>query len=202
MNKRRLHHVWRIYRRVHPLYFLALTILFGIISFGALRANNEHMLGLREDVEKADQSGVGVQESLKALQLYVTSHMNTKLNFGSNPVYPPIQLKYTYDRLVRAESDKVVQANQAQYNDAIGHCPSSGDSYGDHLNQQNCVISYMQDKHNVTVPSIPDALYKFDFASPSWSPDMAGWGIVLTAFSALSFVFLFLSRLWFKKVVS
>ncbi|MDB5168853.1 MAG: hypothetical protein JWO41_209 [Candidatus Saccharibacteria bacterium] len=202
MNKRHLHHVWRSLRRVKPWYFLGLTVILAILSVGALRHNNEHMLQLRTAVYTADEKGVAVSESLQELQRYVTAHMNTNLSSGRDGVYPPIQLKYTYDRLVRAESDVVAQQNQTQYNDAVAHCPSSGDSYQAHLDQQNCVIGYMQDKHNVSLPTIPDALYKFDFVSPTWSPDMAGWLIVWTVLSFGLFVVLVIADYWFKKNIA
>ena len=47
--------------------------------------------------------------------------------------------------------------------------------------------------------SITDSLYKFDFASPTWSPDLAGISMILAVF----FFLLFLVRLgldfWFKN---
>jgi preprotein translocase subunit SecF len=198
MNKRHLHHVWTWLRRISPWYFLGLALIMVVVSVGALRSNNQHMLDLRNAVYSADEQGVGVAEALQELQTYVTSHMNTSLTTRDG-VYPPVQLKYTYDRLVRAEGDKVAQQNQAQYNEAVAHCPSSGNSYQQHLDQQNCVIAYMQDKHNLTLPAIPDALYKFDFVSPAWSMDLAGWSIVATVVSFALFVILLIADFWFKK---
>ena len=57
----------------------------------------------------------------------------------------------------------------------------------------------MQDKHNLTLPTIPDALYKFDFVSPAWSMDLAGWSIVATVVSFALFVILLIADFWFKK---
>ena len=122
MNKRRLHHAWTRLRRVKPWYFLALAILCGVIAIYALRANNEHMIKLRQAVYATDQSDTNVQETLQALQAYVIAHMNTNLSAGPDPVYPPIQLKYTYDRLVQAQSDAVAQTNAAIYTEAQQYC--------------------------------------------------------------------------------
>jgi hypothetical protein len=201
MNKRHLHHTWTRFRQVKPWYFLGLTIVFGVISVAALYHNNKQMLTLRDAVFAADKSGQGVQESLQSLQRYVTAHMNTNLAIDKG-VYPPIQLQYSYDRLVKSAGDKVAQENQTQYNDAVNHCPSSGESYQQHLDQQNCVVTYMSDKHNIRLQSIPSALYEFNFISPTWSPDLAGWSIALTALSAGCFVLSFVVRSWFKRATN
>lgn len=198
MDKRQLHHLYKQIRLIKPWYFLGLALIFGFISLAALRSNNQHMLKLRGAVYTADQNGQGVTQALQNLQEYVTGHMNTNLNTGNSTVYPPIQLKYTYDRLVKAESDQIAQQNQSQYNDAVAHCPSSGNSYQEHLDQQNCVLGYLQNEHNITLPPIPDALYKFDFVSPTWSPDLAGWSLVATALFALLFVVSLVSGTWLK----
>ena len=47
-----------------------------------------------------------------------------------------------------------------------------------------CIEQYVKD-HGTTAKSIPDAMYKFDFVSPTWSPDAAG---LLLALSAVLFV--------------
>lgn len=201
MNKRRLHHSWKRFLAVKPWYFLALTLVLGVISVAALYHNNKQMLILRDDVFAADKSGVGVEESLQSLRGFVTAHMNTNLAINKG-VYPPIQLEYSYDRLVKSASDMAAQQNQTQYNDAVNHCPSSGDSYQQHLDQQNCVVTYMADKHNIRLQSIPSALYEFNFISPTWSPDLAGWSLLATAVSAACFVLSFIIRSWFKHAIS
>ena len=102
MNTRRLHHIWTKVRQVSPWYFLALAIVSTIVCLFALRANNEHMIRLRNAVYTADKNNIDVQGALQKLQAYVTTHMNTNLSAGQGAVYPPIQLKYTYDSLVHA----------------------------------------------------------------------------------------------------
>ncbi len=183
---------------VKPWYFLAIAATFGVVSVEALRANNEHMIQLRTAVYTADQKNVHVEEALKQLQAYVTSHMNTDLSGGNNAVYPPIQLKYTYDRLVQAESEALAQTNSAFYSTAQQYCEQqfSGSSL---ITRVNCTENYLQthDIQHQLVP-IPDALYKFAFISPRWSPDLAGWSLVIAAVSllltVLSFVIRFIRR--------
>jgi preprotein translocase subunit SecF len=36
--------------------------------------------------------------------------------------------------------------------------------------------------------TIPSALYKFDFVSPTWSPDLAGWSLVLSVLLLVAFI--------------
>jgi hypothetical protein len=176
-------------RTLKPWYFLVLTAVFAVLSIGELRANNEHMIKLRTNVYSADKNNDHVEEALKHLQSYVTSHMNTSLSGGSTGVYPPIQLKYTYDRLVQAESDGVAQSNNDFYTTAQKYCEAQnpGGFYG--ATRIGCVEDYLtthDTKHQIA--PIPDALYKFDFVSPSWSPDLAGWSIMTTILSAFLFI--------------
>src|SRR5579871_3089496 len=116
MNKKSLHHLWTKVRPIKPAYFLALFLLSGAVCLGALRHNNQTMVKLRNDVYLADQNNGNVKQALQNLQAYVVAHMNTGLSAGTN-VYPPIQLKYTYDRLQQA-AIAATQTNTQIYTDA------------------------------------------------------------------------------------
>ena len=165
-----------------PLLIGATVISFSICAF-SLRANNEHMVQLRQAVYAADDKGAGVQPALNSLQAYVTSHMNTKLDAGSSAVYPPIQLKSTYDRLIQARSDKLSQTNTQTYNDAQKYCEQQNSTDFSGRNRVPCIEQYVQ-SHGVQLANIPDALYKFSFVSPVWSPDLAGWSFFITVLLA------------------
>ncbi len=173
-------------RRFHlkPAYFLALAITSGIICVFALRANNQHMVTLRTAVYSADKNNTDVQAPLRALQAYVTTHMNTNLSAGKTPVYPPIQLKYTYDRLVRARSDQVARSNSTLYSAAQAYCEQQNSSDFSGRNRVPCIEQYVQ-AHDTSLPAISDALYKFAFVSPTWSPDLAGWSLLAATGSGL-----------------
>jgi hypothetical protein len=162
------------------------------------------MLKLRDAVYAADKNNGDVQGSLAKLQAYVTAHMNTDLSGGPNAVYPPIQLKYTYDRLVQAESDKLAQQNSQNsqvYTDAQHYCEAKIPTGFSGSYRISCIQSYIA-SHGITNPvsiaPIPDGLYKFDFLSPVWSPDLAGWSLVAAALSALLFVIFFVADKWLK----
>jgi hypothetical protein len=191
MNKRHLHHLWAKARWIKPWYFLVLAIISAVICVFALRANNQHMITLRDAVYTADKDNTDVQKPLKALQAYVTSHMNTDLNTGKSTVYPPIQLKYTYDRLVQAQKQKFTDANSDIYSQAQSHCEAQNSTDFSGRNRVPCIEQYVQSHTTQSMPSIPDALYKFSFATPRWSPDLAGWSMALAILGGLSFIVTF-----------
>lgn len=165
MDKRRLYRTWTWLRHIKPWYFLILAIASTVVCTYSLRANNEQMVVLRDAVYTADKDNTDVQTALGQLQGYVTSHMNTNLSTGDSPVYPPIQLKYTYERLL-----------QAQANDLI--------------NSPN----------GITL--IPDSLFKFSFISPTWSPNLAGWSLLVALFAYVAFILKFIIDFWFKRLLS
>jgi hypothetical protein len=190
MNKRHLHHIWTKIRWLKPGYFLILALVSGTICVFALRANNEHMIKLRSAVYSADQKDDNIQGALEALQAYVTAHMNTDLSAGPNAVYPPIQLKYTYNRLVTAESNTATQNNTQLYTDAQQYCQQQDPTDFSGHNRVPCIEQYVE-THDAQLPAIPEALYEFSFISPTWSPDLAGWSLVIAAFSGLLFIVTF-----------
>lgn len=194
MNEHKIKHRIKKSKLLSPLLFLALAICFGLISVFALRANNQQMAELREAVYAADKDNGDVQTALRNLQAFVTSHMNTELSTG-NGVYPPIQLKYTYERLVKAQGDSIAAANNKIYNDAQAYCESQNSSDFSGRNRVPCIEQYVQ-SHQSQSTQIQEDLYKFGFASPTWSPDLAGWSIVLTVVFGLLFVILFVTRRW------
>lgn len=198
MDKRFLHHWWVKLRTVRPWYFLGVAAVCGVVCVLALRANNEHMIKLRDAVYSADQNNKNVQGSLMALQAYVTAHMNTDLSAGPDPVYPPIQLKYTYDRLVQAQANAVATTNSVLYTNAQHYCEKLDPTDFSGHNRVPCIESYVE-SHGVSLPMIPDALYKFDFVSPSWSPDLAGWSLVATVTFVLVFIVTLASDFWAKR---
>lgn len=164
----------------------------------ALRANNKHMIDLRDAVYAADKDNTNVEGSLLTLQAYVTSHMNTNLSGGNSGVYPPVQLKYTYDRLVQAESDALAKSNNALYTAAQQYCEDQKPT-GYVISRIGCVENYLTTHDtNHEIKPIADALYKFSFVSPKWSPDLAGWSLVLSPIFLVLAVISFVKRRYFR----
>lgn len=185
MDKKTLHHLWTKLRPVKPWYFFVLAIVTGLICIFALRANNEHMIVLRNAVYTADQNNGNVELALQNLRKFVYSHMNTDLAAGPNAVHPPIQLKYTYDRLVQAESKRVESANATLYTDAQAYCQATIPNGFSGRYREACINQYVT-THGASAQPIPKNLYEFDFVSPKWSPDLAGWSLILTVLLAIA----------------
>lgn len=196
MDKRKLHHYWRYLRKVHPWYFLVITLIFGYVAVRALQHNNVEMGRLRTAVFEADKNNGDVEGALKALREHVHGHMNTSLETGANGAHPPIQLKYTYERLQAERQAALGRNNSALYNQALQSCSAEGQT-SNAQDTINCIESYAEAR-GVRLGDIPDALYKFDFVSAKWSPDLAGWSLVVAVMSAVSFILAGIYR-WFMK---
>jgi len=195
MDKRHLHHVWRLYRQVRPWYFVAAVLVFGTLSLVSLRHNNEHMIRLRDAVYSADKNNDDVEAALRQLRIYIYSHMNTSLASGPNAVHPPIQLKYTYERLQQAQESALGQGNSTLYSQAQTYCEQKTQVGSEVI---SCIQQYAAD-HGIQLAPIPDSLYKFDFTSARWSFDIAGWSLLLSILAAVGFLIAAPYHWWAKK---
>lgn len=196
MDKKYLHHLWSKYiKPIHPFYLGLAFVASATVCVFALRANNLGMVERRQAVYEADEKGGDVEAALHELREHVLGHMNTRVASGQTPVYPPIQLKYTYQRLVEAEQKRLSEANAKVYTDAQAHCEQL---YPDSFSggpRVPCIQEYV-DSHGVKAQKIPDSLYKFDFISPRWSPDLAGWTFLLSIITGAALIFrIFLAML-------
>jgi preprotein translocase subunit SecF len=176
--------------------FLLLFLTSGIICIFSLRYNNETMVKLRSAVYEADKNNGDVNTTLNDLRKYVYSHMNTNLSSGGNAIKPPIQLKYAYERLQSNEQKRVDSANTNVYTQAQVYCQQQNSVDFSGRNRVPCVQDYVT-THGEKANTVPAALYQYDFVSPTWSPDLAGWSMVL---SALLFV-LFISSFIIDRLV-
>ncbi len=165
---------------------MAAAIVSGTICVFALKANNLQMGQLRNAVFAADEAGNNsvTENALRNLRTYVYAHMNTNLSSGPNAVHPPIQLVYTYERL-SAATPPVADTNIEIYTQAQKYCEQAipnGTSGGYRL---TCIQAYVKQHGLTTVTPVPKELYQFDFVSAKWSPDLAGWSMVVTVLLAL-----------------
>lgn len=198
VNKRRLHHFWTKLRPISPWYFLVLFVISAGLSIYGLRSNNLRMVELRDAVILADKQNGDTEAALRTLREYVHSHMNTNLSSGPNAIKPPIQLKYRYERLVEAEKKRVADKNAQIYTDAQNVCEQrfpAGLSGGSRI---PCIEQYVT-QNGVREQQIPEGLYKFDFVSPVWSPDLAGWSLLASGLFLTLFVFRFALERWIRS---
>ena len=192
-------HKKRHFRSTFLLWgLLALAVGFGTVSVLALRHNNEQMITYRDAVYEADKAGdtVKLEAALRTLRSYIYGHMNTSLTSGANAVHPPIQLKYTYERAQAAQQTQLGQNNAALYHDAQQACDAEhpGETGAEAI---SCIEGYAI-SHGLQLGQIPASLYKFDFVSAKWSPDLAGWSIVLATISGIGFLGVWFVR-WLSK---
>ena len=188
---------WKTHSRNIYRILLVLFIASCLVSLVALRHNNQTMVKLRSAVYTADNNNADVNGALNNLRAYVYAHMNTNLTSDGNSIYPPIQLKYTYQRLQTAAQASVDASNSQIYTDAENYCQLQDPTDFSGHNRVPCVTQYVT-THGASAQAIPTALYEFDFISPSWSPDLAGWSLVVSGIlligAAASFVLMRLSR--------
>jgi preprotein translocase subunit SecF len=199
-----LHHLWTQVRRVKPWYFLLVCLLLAALSVYALRQNNLKMAQLRSTVYAADKDDGNVGGALKALQAYVTMHMNTNLSSGPDGAYPPIQLQYTYERLQQSQAQQQLdesQTNSQLYTAAQVYCQQQDSTDFSGRNRVPCIIQYVQSHgvSNFAIQTIPASLYEFDFVSPRWSPDLAGWSMLAAVVAFLLFLATWATDRWFKQ---
>ena len=178
------------------LYF-AVAIFFGVVAVYSLRANNLGAIRLRNQVLAVDKANGDVEAALRELRTYVYSHMNANLSSGTN-VYPPVQLKYRYDRLVSAEKERVAAQTTKVYTEAQKHCERKNSTDFSGRNRVPCIEAYVTSR-SVTERPINQDLYKFDFASPAWTPDVAGISLLLAGITGLMGIISFLGQLWLRN---
>ncbi|MBA3757344.1 hypothetical protein H0X09_00535 [Candidatus Saccharibacteria bacterium] len=171
-----------------PLWVLTIIfIVSGVFSVYQLRQNNQEMIKLRNAVYVADEKGGNIELALRNLRSYVYSHMNTNLSSGGNAIKPPIQLKYSYERLQAGEAARVQTVNEQVYTDAQSYCERQNAADFSGRNRIPCIESYVT-THGARPNPVSTSLYQYDFISPSWSPDLAGWSLVFTGAIGLMLV--------------
>ncbi len=190
MDKKQLRNFWVKIRGIKPWYFLAAALISGLVAVLALRQNNLTMITLRAKVVEVDKNNGDIETALRNLREYVYSHMNTNLSSGHNAIKPPIQLKYRYDRLVSAEKQRVNEANAKIYTDAQAYCEKAVPDGLSGRGRVPCIQEYVS-SHGIKEQPVLDALYKFDFVSPTWSPDLAGFTLVISLLSFVAFIALY-----------
>lgn len=174
---KRLEHV-----KTWQLVILFLLSLFVAATF--LRLNNVGMIERRDAVYSADKNSdeYVVADRLYDLQRYAATHMNA----SSGDVY----LDNLYKKGVQAAIEKVEKKNAASskksaeiLRQAYITCKTRYPGYS--LAYTLCVGAE-QDKIpantvDVAIAEFPSpSLYRHSFISPLWSPDYAGWSVVVS----------------------
>lgn len=167
-------------QRVKTWQLVILLIIVGFIAATFLRLNNIGMVQRREAVINADK--VGDEEAtlnrLYDLQRYVASHMNTDLGRG---VF--LESSYSRDSQKWQESQYGdANPNGNIYKKAQDVCAPQFSRYSRAylLCTTNELAKYPAAADPATDTSKPrQETYIHSFASPLWTPDFAGWSVVV-----------------------
>jgi len=189
MNIRKLYYLHHRFLFLKAWYFLVPAIIFALLAVHGLRSNYSKMVELREEVYKVDQADGDIETALRNLREHVYGHMNTNLTSGNNAIKPPIQLKARYERLAAGEKERIKAANAQISAQGEQVCAQQFPAAGFNAPRVACAQDYLA-RNAVKESPVTESLYKFDFISPRWSPDLAGFSIVLS----LIFFILFLAR--------
>lgn len=174
MNKRKLHHYWRMVEQVKTWHLAILLVIFFTASVWAVRNNSKNLEPYINRVVAADKADKGIDEALRDLGNYIASHMNTQLN-------EPVQLAYSYDRAAQEVIENAqATANGSIYRQAQRVCEDPNVLLSV---RAACVQDYVLENappgQTPEALEFPDkALFTYSFVSPAWSPDLAGWLLV------------------------
>lgn len=181
MKKRNLKLDIQRLSRVKTWQLLILLVLAAFIAATFLRLNNVGMIERRDAVLSADKAGdvSDIARRIVDLQHYSAKHMNT--NTGR------IELTGQYDRdrqrlLASASDSSNPHGNIYAAADEVCKPQFPPSTYP--VGYQQCILAELG-KHPAA-PSLtgqiqmPDAaLYRYEFISPLWTADWAGWSIVV-----------------------
>lgn len=172
IDKRKVKNQLNGLRRLKTWQLLILLILMSFLAATFLRLNNVGMIERREAVISADQKGDQevIINRLYDLQSYVSSHMNTDLGRG-------VYLEYSYKRDVQKAYDEAsVQGNI--YKKAQEVCMPRYTSWSYAYIQ--CTLNELQKYPSANELKLPVSdSYLHSFTSPIWSPDFAGFSVLI-----------------------
>jgi hypothetical protein len=200
MDKRKLHHRYVRLRRVKPWYFLLASVLFLALGIYGLRQNNFKMIELREAVIQADENNGDVEGTLNNLRSFVHGHMNTDLSSGEFAIKPPIQLKNRYEKLAQIEAERTKELNKEVQQKAEALCGQRHPGAGFNSPRVACIADYMR-INALQENEVPSELYKFDFVSPKWSPDLAGLSLLFSTLFFAAFIARLLTGWWYRRIL-
>ncbi len=184
MNQRRLHTIYKLITQVKTWQLCVLLVIGVVLSLSFLRLNNLGMDARRTVVQQADKKADkdATRLALVELQRYVSSHMNTSL--GPNGFY----LEHQYNRDKQSALNSATldsNPNSAVYQQASIECRNR--FQGGVSSFRNDYVACVAERVKTLSPSddltsglkLPKAeSYRYDFASPKWSPDLAGFSVL------------------------
>lgn len=179
VDKKHIKHRLNELRKIKTWQLVILFILACFVAATFLRLNNIAMVERRSAVSEADKGGdaKSIQERLYDLQRYVSGHMNTDLGKG-------VYLEYSYKRdiqkaYVEAENNPT---SGNIYKKAQEVCAPQFTHWSEAYVQctYNELSKYPASSQLIDNVQIPRAnVYLHDYVSPIWSPDFAGFSVLI-----------------------
>lgn len=170
-------------KRLQKVRTWQLAVLFILVAFVAatfLRLNNIGMIERRAAVIAADETGDSevIQNRLYDLQRYVSSHMNTDMGKGV-----PLEESYKRDAqkaMMKASNDENPNGNIYKKAQEVCAPQFSHYSYAYLQCTTSEIAKYPAGSDLVASIELPPTeAYIHSFASPLWSPDWAGWSVLV-----------------------
>lgn len=196
VGRSKIHRWLRRVRALKNWQLLVLLLIMTIVSATLLRLNNLGMVERRSAVITADAKGdkEALRTSIVELQNYISAHMNTSLTGG-------LYLSKTYERdrdAALAAAENATNPNSAAYQQASIECRArwQGGVASFRNDYVQCVVEKVASMAPQSDPTaglrLPKAdAYRVSFASPLWTPDIAGVSVlvcvllILTIFARL-----------------
>lgn len=158
---------------------LLLLMLAAFITATFLRLNNVGMIERRDAVLSADKAGdvADIARRIVDLQRYSAAHMNA----DTGRIELVEQYKRDATKLMAAAGGST-NPNGNIYAAADAVCKPQFHGYS--IGYQNCYMAELN-KHPaapqlVSQLKMPDAaLYRYEFISPLWTADWAGWSVLI-----------------------
>lgn len=230
IKKKDLKAALRKITKVKTWQLLVIFILLLFIEATLLRFDHIEMTNLKAEVTAADEAGDDAlaSEALAKLQAFARTHTivnvvekngESYVTFGTGPVY----LEHQYTRkatealaVAEAQAGTDANPNGNVFAKAMDVCKPLAITYGWAWNSQgylDCMTGEIakyptseriEDTYVASLPST--ALFRYDFASPVWTPTLSGFvAIICLVFAALliirlfSWVFLRLALVFIKN---
>lgn len=171
--------LWRL-QKIKTWQLLILLILMLFVAATFLRLNNIGMDERRKAVLVADSSGDNeiTKSRLYDLQRFIADHMNTDLGNG-------IYLESGYKRDVQTAYDNAAKDSNPNgniYKKAQEVCAPKFTHWSVAYIQCTTdeLAKYPAASNLVSEVNLPKAeAYKYNYISPLWSPDFAGWSVLI-----------------------
>lgn len=160
---------------------IVMIVLVGLLMATLLRMNNVRMIERKEAVIAADKSGDvdALQNRLYDLQEYVFKHMNA----STGQIFLETAYRNKIDQLInQAKNATPNPAGQNAYKIAAEVCDKKFRGYSQAYAE--CFLAEV-DKHKTSIDQVREVampnpnLYIKNFQSPGWSPDLAGWVVLI-----------------------